>query len=180
VPIQSLETFECFDDAIWSVSNNTLILTEGSSYTPPHRSPRAIALLPNPLETSYVIEYQAIQTGRAYGHRDLCFFFDWQDASHFGYFHMATEADSNSHHVQIVDDAARTPITTFRTNGVDWRDDTWHDIRIERNVDSGSIKAFFDGTLVLQTADIRFGGGRIGFGSFDDQGRFRAIEQSPL
>ena len=175
IPLDSLDQFECFDAAIWSVDNNELIFTEGSTYKPPHASPRAIALFQTQITDSYVIECQAMQTGRDYGHRDLCIFFDWQDPIHFGYVHMATQADLNSHHIQIVDGQARTPTTSFRTHGVDWGRDTWHDVRIERNIHSGAIRAYFDDELVLEATDTRFGGGRVGFGSFDDQGRFRSI-----
>jgi len=180
VPLHALDDFTCFDASIWSVDNNELVFTEGSIYTPPHRSPRALALLLTPITGSYAIECEAMQTGRDYGHRDLCVFFDWQDPAHFGYVHLATEADPNSHHIQIVDGADRTPVTTVRTKGVDWGRDTWHDVRIERDVDIGAIRAFFDGTLVLEATDTRFAGGRVGFGSFDDQGRFRAITLKPL
>jgi hypothetical protein len=180
IPTDSLTHFQCRDTAIWSVDGDELVFTRGSTYTPPHRSPRAIALIDNPVTGSYAIEVEAMQTGRNYGHRDLCVFFDWLDPAHFGYVHLATEADPNSHHIQIVDAAARTPVTTNRTNGVDWGTNEWHDIRIERNVDTGTIRAFFDGTLVMEAVELRFGQGRVGLGSFDDQGRFRNLRISAL
>ncbi len=176
----SLDDITCFDEAIWSVDGDELVFTEGSTYTPPHRSPRAIALFPMLVGGSYVIEVQAQQTGRDYGHRDLCVFFDWQNPAQFGYCHLATEADPNSHHIQIVDNTQRTPCTTWRTEGVDWGRGNWHDLRIERDGNAGTIRAFFDGDLVLEGADTRFSGGRIGLGSFDDQGRFRNLRVSPL
>lgn len=180
IAIESLNQFDCFDKAVWSIDDGELVFVEGSTYAPPHRSPRSIALLKENVDGSYVLEVEAMQTGRAYGHRDLCFFFDWQDPAHFGYVHLATEADPNSHHIQMVDDGPRTPVTAKRTHGIDWGNGIWHDIRIERDVDSGAIRAFFDGELVMEAVDHRFGGGRVGVGSFDDQGRFRTISLRPL
>jgi hypothetical protein len=168
------------DEAIWSVESDMLVLKEGSTYVPPHRSPLALAVLGDVQDASYAIEVQCMQSGRDYGHRDLCVFFDYQDPSHFGYVHLATESDPRSHHIQIVDEAPRTPCTTQRTDGIDWGHDQWHDVRIERDIESGDIRAYFDGTLVLQGNDKRFGGGRVGVGSFDDQGRFRNLTISPL
>jgi len=180
IPLHSLDQFECYGDDVWHIDNGVLVFAKGSKYTPPHRSPRAIALLKRSVEGSYVIECEAMQTGRDYGHRDLCFFFDWQDPAHFGYVHLATEADPNSHHIQIVDGADRSPVTTERTEGVNWGANEWHDIRIERNVHTGTIRAFFDGTLAMEAVESRFGGGRVGLGSFDDQGRFRNLRISAL
>ncbi|MCH2138749.1 MAG: hypothetical protein MK074_06835 [Phycisphaerales bacterium] len=79
-----------------------------------------------------MIDVQAQQTGRDYGHRDLCVLFDWQNPAQFGYCHLATEADPNSHHIQIVDQKQRTPCTTWRTEGVEWGRGNCHDLRIER------------------------------------------------
>jgi hypothetical protein len=180
IAITTLQPFDCYDDTVWSIDDGELVFVEGSTYTPPHRSPRSIALLKHEIDGSYVLEVEAMQTGRDYGHRDLCFFFDWQDPSHYGYVHLATKADPRSHHIQMVDGGPRTPVTSQRSDGIDWGDGIWHDIRIERDVDTGSIKAFFDGTLVMEATDNRFGGGRVGLGSFDDQGRFRNISLRPL
>lgn len=176
----SLSRLTLSDPAIWSVDGDELVLEEGSSYVPPHRSPAALAILDEVQESSYVIDVQCMQTGREYGHRDLCIFFDYQDPAHFGYVHLATEADPNSHHIQIVDAAPRTPCTTWRSQGIDWGRGVWHDVRVERNIETGDIRAYFDGTLVLQGYDSRLGPSRIGVGSFDDQGRFRNLTVSPL
>ncbi|MEL6923922.1 MAG: hypothetical protein AAFO94_07730, partial [Bacteroidota bacterium] len=49
---------------------------------------------------------------------------------------------------------------------------------IEREVDSGAIRVFFDdmSTPIMEATDTHFDAGHIGFGSFDDTGRFDNIK----
>ncbi|MCA8950863.1 MAG: BNR-4 repeat-containing protein [Planctomycetes bacterium] len=159
------------DDGGW------LELHRQSDYAPAHRSPLNLAILRTPAVGSFVLELEMQQTGRDYGHRDLCVFFGVQDPEHFYYAHLATAADPNAHHVQIVDAAARRPVTTARSGGVDWGRDVWRCVRVERDVASGSVRVYFDNALepVLEAADTTFGRGFVGFGSFDDTGRVRRV-----
>ncbi|MDH3650486.1 MAG: hypothetical protein OEQ53_12445, partial [Saprospiraceae bacterium] len=60
----------------------------------------------------------------------------------------------------------------------DWgATNSWHKVRIERNIREGNIKVYFDNMQVpvMEATDTHFEFGHIGFGSFDDTGRFDNI-----
>jgi hypothetical protein len=146
-----------------------------SDYQPPYRSPHTIGLINTVQLGNFVLEADLLQTGKEYGHRDMCIVFGFQDSSHFYYAHVATKMDDNAHQIMIVNGAPRTKISTFTTDGVQWGQNEWHKVRLERNSDSGTIKVFFDGVLVEEATDKTFAKGYIGFGSFDDSGKIDNI-----
>ena len=106
-----------------------------------------------------------------YAHRDHCFFLA-EDPSHYMYIHIAKTGDNNAHNVFVVNEAPRTPITDFRTVGVDWGVNEWRKIRIVRNVERSTVALYFDDMLtpIMIADDLPFEQGFIGFGSFDDMG----------
>lgn len=145
-------------------------------YQPPFRSPHTIGLLSTLQLGSFVLEADMLQTGKEYGHRDMCIIFGFQDPSHFYYAHVATKGDDNAHQIMLVNSAPRAKISTFTTEGVAWGQNIWHKLRVDRNMEEGTIKVFFDGTLVEEANDKTFGKGYIGFGSFDDSGKIDNIK----
>ncbi|MFT5687677.1 MAG: hypothetical protein ACI8PQ_000507 [Planctomycetota bacterium] len=166
------------DREAWKTTTiGDLELLGGSKYTPAHRSPLNIALLKTPLVGDFVLEAELKQTGREYGHRDLCLFFGFEGASRYYYAHLATKPDPNAHNVMLVDNAPRRNLLEPLAEGVDWGEDEWHRVRVERNCTSGLIRVFFDDmeTPKLEVNDTTLGFGRVGFGSFDDQGLVRRI-----
>lgn len=172
-----LEQFVFTDPDAFAIEDSALVMVREGRSEPRHRSPLGIAVLREPLVTEFVLRCRAVQSGREYGHRDLVFVFGYQDAEHYYYAHLASEADGTSHHVMIVDGADRRPITTRRTDGVAWgAADAWHSIHILRRKEL--IRAYFDGIMVLEAHDTAFGTGRVGLGSFDDTGAFRDISIS--
>lgn len=142
-----------------------------SQYEPPVRSPLNIARIKDLKVSDFVVQARMEQTGREYGHRDMCVFFGYQDPSHFYYTHIATAADDAAHTIHIVNGAPRTPIAQERTKGVDWSTG-YHDVRVVRNVSTGSIEVYFDDMSkpIMRATDKTFGAGGIGFGTFDDTG----------
>ena len=150
-----------------------LELVGASDYQPPVRSPRSIALLPDRYG-DFVLTARLKQTGREYGHRDLCLFFGFQSDSEFYYVHLASQPDPNAHNVFVVDGAPRRPLAPVPEAGVQWGDD-WHEVRLEHRASEGRITVDFDGERILEATDDTFRGGRVGFGSFDDQGLFDDI-----
>lgn len=147
-----------------------------SDYQPPFRSPHTIGLISDMNFGSFTLEADFLQTGKEYGHRDMCIIFGFQDPSHFYYSHIASKMDDNAHQIMIVNNAPRTKISSFTTQGVEWGDKVWHKIKVERNIETGSIKIFFDGTLIEEANDKTFGKGYIGFGSFDDSGKIDNVK----
>jgi hypothetical protein len=174
VPMQ-LSSFEFTDRAAFQITTADgtpcLELFRDASYTPPHRSPKAMAIATSPEVEDFVLEVEAQQTGPEYPHRDLVFVFGWRDAAHFCYAHLASAADANAHHVQFVDAADRRPVTTWRSAGVAWGDG-WHRIRVQRQGTAVAVE--FDGATVLR-GQVPAWRGRVGIGSFDDTGRFREL-----
>lgn len=172
-----LEGYAFSDAERWRWHEGSLELLGQSDYAPPHRSPTSIALVPELELRDFDLEVELMQTGRAYGHRDLCLFFGFQDPAHYYYVHLATTPDANAHNVFRVDGAPRTNVAPVAAKGVDWGQEEWHRVRIERRVEAGTVRVFWDGgaTPVLEATDATFGWGRIGFGSFDDSGRVGSV-----
>jgi len=163
------------DPGAWRIENgggdHVLALVKSSDYTPPVRSPLSIALIEDLSLTDFVLEARMNQTGREYGHRDLCLFFGYNDPAHFYYVHIATKADANANSVFIVDNEPRLSIAGERTDGTDWGTGE-HLVRIERSAATGAITVFFDDmvTPIMKARDTTFTSGGLGFGSFDDTG----------
>jgi hypothetical protein len=141
-------------------------------YRPKVRSPLVIALISGRVFEDFILEANLLQTGREYGHRDMCLFFGFTTPGQYYYVHMATKADKNAHNVFIVNDKPRTNIATKTTKGIDWGKAKWHKVRLERKASDGSIRVFFDdmATPIMEASDKTFPTGCIGFGSFDDVG----------
>jgi hypothetical protein len=169
---RSLTDLTFSDARAWAWSEASLELHGESTYAPPHRSPLAMALIGDALFDDFVLEVEVLQTGREYGHRDLCLFFGFESPARFYYAHLATTPDEHAHNVFLVDGADRRAIAPVAEKGVEWSD-TWHLVRLSR-ID-GMIRVFFDDmtTPVIEASDATLGAGRIGLGSFDDTGRFR-------
>lgn len=176
-----LKQFAFTDKAAWKVSgegkDRALELHQQSRYQPPVRSPVNIALLADWQFGDFILEVDLLQTGREYGHRDMCLFFGLRNPQQFYYVHIATKADPNAHNVFIVNEAPRKNFATKTTTGVNWGLEIWHRVRLERSVKSGSIKVYFDDLEqpIMEAQDTTFGVGHIGFGSFDDTGKVKNI-----
>ena len=146
-------------------------------YEPSVRSPLIIGLVDNLVLGDFVLEADVLQTGREYGHRDMCFFFGFQDSTRFYYVHLASVADPVAHTVHIVNDSPRKSIVKERTDGIRWMENNWHHIRLERSIRDGEIRMYFDDmeTPVMVANDKTFPAGYVGFGSFDDSGKIDNI-----
>lgn len=144
-----------------------------SNYKPKHRSPWNYTLLKDHVVGDFVLEVRVQSTRAEYGHRDACFFFGHQDADHFYYVHIATKADNNANQVFIVNGAPRTKISKTSTEGTKWSEG-WHNIRIVRRVEPGTIEVYFDDMKkpIMTAVDKTFTHGQIGFGTFDDTANF--------
>ena len=174
--LEDLRDFVMTDAKAWAITTTNgitaLDLVTQSKYTPAYRSPFNIALVADSVFTDFVLEADLMQTGKEYGHRDMCLFFGVQDPSHFYYAHVATAADDHAHNIFIVKDAPRIKIARQTTKGVNWGLGIWHKVRLEHKGSDGSVKVFFDDmTKPIMTAeDTTFKSGYVGFGSFDDTG----------
>lgn len=167
--------WEPTDVEAWKVAekddNRVFSLFQQSKYKPPHRSPVNIALLKDVILGDFVLEARVRSTTRDYVHRDMCLFFGYQDPAHFYYVHLGKKTDDHANQIFIVDAAPRTKISLKTTEGTDW-DDEWHNVKIVRRTDDGTIEMYFDDmkTPVMVAKDKTFIWGRVGLGSFDDTG----------
>ncbi|MHC4521059.1 MAG: hypothetical protein ACYTAS_20900 [Planctomycetota bacterium] len=143
-----------------------------SDYQPPVRSPLNRALVKDVQVSDFVLQARMKQTGKEYGHRDMCIFFGYQDPAHFYYVHIATKADAHANSIFIVNGEPRVSIATERTDGTDWGTG-YHDVRIVRDSTTGTIEVYYDDMdkPIMRAKDTTFKTGRIGFGSFDDTGK---------
>ena len=164
------------DENAWELTEDdgdtVFSLVRGSQYEPPYRSPLNIARVRDVVVTDFVLDAEMKQTGKDYGHRDMCIFFGYQDPAHFYYVHIATKADSSANSIFIVDAAERTSIASERTDGTDWGRDEYHKVRVTRNIESGDIAVYYDDMdkPIMKACDKTFLWGTVGFGSFDDTG----------
>ncbi|MGB3778123.1 MAG: hypothetical protein WA960_07165 [Tunicatimonas sp.] len=178
----ALKHFEMTDPSAWKITrqddNRMLDLFGASEYEPRVRSPRNIAMITDQQFGSFVLEADVLQTGREYGHRDMCLFFGMKDPSNFYYTHLATAPDPHAHNIFLVNDEPRVAIAEKVSDGVEWGDKQWHKVKIERSLEDGSIKIYFDDmdNPIMQATDTHFDHGYIGFGSFDDTGRVDNIK----
>ena len=168
-------------------ANVSLAIQSPNDYQPPFRSPRSIALLDKYWLNDFVLEVDLKQNGVTHDckgetcimcqHRDMCIFWHIQDSTHFYYAHIAAHTDEVSHQVHIVNDAARTPVTTYRNTGIDWGEDEWQHVKVVHSATSGETKIYFNDMQqpVLVSKDKTFSGGYIGFGSFDEKGQIDNI-----
>lgn len=168
-----LKSFLMTDPKAWRFSpSNALELVKQSDYKPIVRSPVNIALIADKVFEDFVLEADLLQTGREYGHRDMCLFFGFQTPTNFYYAHIATAADPNAHNIFIVNGKPRANIARKTTKGVNWGLGVWHRVRLERKIAEGAIRVFFDdmNEPIMIAEDKTFRAGYVGFGSFDDTG----------
>lgn len=172
----ALGDFVFSDPQAWRFSTaegrGAIELHRQSEYKPRVRSPVNIALLANRQFGDFVLEVVMVQTGREYGHRDMCIFFGAKDPSNFYYVHLATAADDHAHNIFLVNDEPRVKIASKTTAGVNWGLGVWHKVRLERTRADGAIRVFFDdfSQPIMTATDTHLDAGLIGFGSFDDTG----------
>lgn len=177
-PTADTSAWEFTDESAWiigpGIDGLSLNLIGPSAYEPPVRSPLSIAWLrTHELAEPFIITADVQYTGRDYGHADLCFFFNGLAPDRFYYAHIAHEADPHANSIFLVDGAPRRSIAAERSDGQPWGTETRR-VRIERYPD-GRIQVYLDSERIMYAVDTTLFGGRVGFGSFDDTGRFDNI-----
>lgn len=169
------------DPAAWKWSGEgperTLHLTAQSKKGPKFRSPQNLAWFEGKEWKDFTLEAEVRLTKFDKGNNDLCVAFGRVSENRFYYAHLGEKADGVHHHLHLVDEADRKPITVTRTDGTPWKEGVWHKLKVVRNATSGDISVYFDDMSkpVLAANDKTLGWGRIGLGSFDDLGEFRKV-----
>ena len=144
---KGMENWQPTDPKQWKVSivdgGEVYELLGKSNYKPPHRSPHSISLRKDVLVGSFELTARIQTTQTTRGHRDLCFFFNYQGPAKFYYVHLGEKPDPHSSQIFIVKDAPRVALTKSKT-GIPWKNGAWHQIKIVRDVESGRIDVYFD------------------------------------
>ena len=102
--------------------------------------------------------------------------FNYVDTLHFYYAHLSqdpgTKVDVHNG-IFIVDGGPRRRIAGLEASPA-LPDRSWHDVRIVRDVRSGSIQVFLDKETKprFSVVDHTFTNGQVGLGSFDETGDF--------
>jgi hypothetical protein len=145
-----------------------------SKYEPKFRSPPNFVLLKDVTVGDFEITAKVQSTNVTAGpHRDMCIFWGYQDPTHFYYVHFGAAADPNACQIFIVNDAPRTPITVKTATGTPWTEG-WHEVKVVRRVEDGTIEAYFDrmDEPFMTAKDTTFAWGQVGLGTFDDHGHW--------
>lgn len=170
---------------VWAISDmndsaigKVLRVSGKSTYQPPHRSPHSVALIKDVVVEDFELTAKVQNTNiKAGDHRDLCFFWGYQDPAHFYYVHLGARPDPHSSQIFIVNESPRKMITKNKSPGIPWGEG-WHDVKVTRDASTGQVEVFFDdmSAPVLMAEDKTFTWGRIGLGTFDDHGNFDEIK----
>ena len=175
----ALKNFAFSDPNAWRWSDmgkgsGSLELHRQSKYETKYRSPFNIALIHTKRVGNFVMEADMLQTGKEYGHRDMCMYFGFQSPTQFYYTHLATKPDPNAHNIFIVNEAPRKSFAPISPSGIDWGSD-WQHVRLEREGDA--IRVFYQDMRkpVLEANNSEFKSGYVGVGSFDDTGKIDNI-----
>lgn len=174
---RGLADFDLDGNGAWAVRNGTLILEKAGVPGGPIRRPAALAILKGePLKD---LTYSVVLRSTApvdLDVRDVQLIIGYQSPSQFYYVHLSAKTDAVHNGIFLVNNADRR-----RIDQPDSRprlvDQAWHAVRVERDVTKGTILVFVDGdkTPALSATDRTLTSGRVGVGSFDETGEFRAL-----
>lgn len=170
----ALEQFELQDAASWSAENGTVRLHTAGKPEGPIRKPSRWAILKTEPwgDVSFRTRVRSDAPVERKG-RDVLIFFGYQSPTRFYYVHLSNETTATHNGIFLVKDADRKRIDE-PTGVPKLMDAEWHDVRVERNVDKGTIEVYFDREAepFLVARDKALKEGRVGVGSFDDPAAF--------
>jgi hypothetical protein len=179
---RGLRDWELDGNGGWSVRGQSLVLEKAGVPSGPIRRPAALAILRDKVLTDFELRVDVRSTAPPdLAVRDVLLIFGYQSPTQFYYVHLAAKTDPVHNGIFLVNNADRHRLDDASTQAR-LTDQAWHHVRLERRSATGTINVFFgDGpTPLLSTTDRTLGSGRIGVGSFDETGEFRAFEVREL
>lgn len=170
--------FDLDGNGSWVVRHGALVLEKAGVPGGPIRRPAALAILKSEPLGSLTFRAELRSTAPVdLAVRDVQLIVGYQSPTRFYYVHLSAKTDAVHNGIFLVDNADRKRIDqpTSRPRLVD---QAWHRIRVERNVTTGALQVFVDDDTApaLAAVDRTLTSGRVGVGSFDETGEFRAIE----
>jgi len=168
---------------LWNQEEGVLELTSPGTPFDGIRRPFSVAYLAGTEELSdfhLTAQVKSTQDPEVVG-RDVIIVFGYQSPSQFYYAHLSNDNRAAVHNaIFVVNHADRRRIDDQSTeNPPETRlmDTAWHQIRVDRDAQTGSIKVYLDDLRdpLITATDDTFSAGAVGFGSFDDTGAIRNI-----
>jgi len=171
----SLWSFE--GKAQWEIKKNVLVITENSINRDPYSAPSARAIYEESTFTSFELTAEIKSNAPLTETKgDMIIIFGYQSPTQYYYAHLTGTVDSIHNGVFLVDKSDRRKVdyTEFEPALTDRE---WHSIRLTRDIETGLINIYRDGTKtpIITVNDQTFLQGKIGFGSFNDTGEIRKI-----
>jgi len=141
------------------------------------RRPQQFALVKGITVGSFTLETRVRREGRS-----MLIVFNYVDTLHFYYTHLSVDSGAKvdvHNGIFMVDGAPRRRIAGTEAAPA-LPDTNWHEVRVERDVNSGSIKVFVDEEPQprFSVVDNTFKCGQVGLGSFDETGDFTDVKLS--
>jgi hypothetical protein len=173
----ALEQFDLHEPEAWTVEDGALVLKTAGTPAPGIRKPARWAILKS--EDWSDVEFGArVRCDAAVERkgRDVLLVFGYQSPTRFYYVHLSNETKGPHNGIFLVKDADRVRLDDG-TADPRLQDADWHEVRVVRDADKGTIDVYFDRdkTPILHAQDRALKKGRVGFGSFDDTGAFTDI-----
>ena len=141
------------------------------------RRPQQFALVKGITVGSFTLETRVRREGSS-----LLIAFNYVDTLHFYYTHLSKDPGRKidvHNGIFLVDGAPRRRIAGLEAAPA-LPDKNWHKVRVQRDVNSGSIKVFVDDESQprFSVVDNTFKCGQVGLGSFDETGDFTDVKLS--
>lgn len=139
------------------------------------RRPQQFALLKNVKVGSFTLEARTRREGSS-----MMIAFNYVDTLHFYYTHLSVDSGAKvdvHNGLFMVDGSPRRRMGGLEAAPV-LPDKNWHKIRVERDVNSGSIQVFVDDQTPprFSVVDKTFKCGQVGLGSFDETGDWTDVK----
>lgn len=141
------------------------------------RRPQQFALVKGITVGSFTLETRVRREGRS-----MLIVFNYVDTLHFYYTHLSVDSGAKvdvHNGIFMVDGAPRRRIAGTEAAPA-LPDTNWHEVRVQRDVNSGSIRVFVDDEPQprFSVVDNTFKCGQVGLGSFDETGDFTDVKLS--
>jgi hypothetical protein len=138
------------------------------------RRPMQFALLKDVKVGSFTLQARVRREGRS-----MLMVFNYVDTLHFYYAHLSVDTGTQQpvhNGIFLVDGAPRRRIAGIDAAPV-LPDKNWHRVRVQRDVNSGSIEVYVDDERQprFSSIDRTFTCGQVGLGSFDETGDFADV-----
>lgn len=178
----SIADFNFSNPDSWKIvrqkNNSCLEFSEKSKYIVPVGFPNVIGLLKGKMYGDFILEADIMQSGGDSNQGNTCIIVGLKDSTHYYYIHLTSKAHENCNNVFLVNDTIRTKTGIKISEGINWVDDKWNKIRVERDILKKTITVYINdmSNPVMVAKDRTLIMGYLGFGSIDTPGKIDNIK----